>query len=42
MNAYPYPELDETLYRETLECGLAVSVAPKKGFTKKLCCRAVN
>ena len=42
MNAYPYPELDETLYRETLECGLAVSVVPKKGFTKKLCYLAVN
>ena len=31
-----YPELDETLYRETLENGLTVMVVPKKGFTKRL------
>ena len=42
MNAHPYPELDETVYRETLECGLPVCVVPKKGFTKKLCYLAVN
>ena len=36
MTAYCYPELDETLYRETLENGLTVLVVPKKGFTKKL------
>ena len=31
-----YPELDETLYSDTLENGLDVLVVPKKGFTKKL------
>lgn len=31
-----YPELDETLYRETLENGLPVLVIPRKGFTKKI------
>lgn len=31
-----YPELDETLYRETLENGLTVAVVPRKGFTKSL------
>ena len=30
-----YPELDETLYSDTLENGLDVLVVPKKGFTKK-------
>ena len=37
MNVFHYPELDETVYRETLECGLTVCVVPRKGFTKKLC-----
>ena len=37
MNVFHYPELDETLYRQTLECGLTVCVAPRKGFTRKLC-----
>ena len=36
MKAVHYPELDEILYRETLENGLTVLVAPRKGFTKKL------
>ena len=36
MNAIRYPELDETLYRTTLENGLTVLVVPRKGFTKKL------
>ncbi|MDD5864091.1 MAG: pitrilysin family protein [Firmicutes bacterium] len=36
MTAYSYPELDETLYRQTLENGLTVLVVPKKGFTKRL------
>ena len=36
MTACSYPELDETLYRETLENGLTVLVVPKKGFTKRL------
>lgn len=31
-----YPELDETVLRETLPCGLRVEVVPRKGFTKKL------
>ena len=36
MTKQHYPELDETLYRETLENGLTVLVVPRKGFTKKL------
>ena len=36
MTQKQYPELDETLYRETLENGLTVLVVPRKGFTKKL------
>ena len=36
MNRQYYPDLDETVYRETLECGLQVAVIPRKGFTKKL------
>ena len=36
MTRKQYPELDETLYRETLENGLKVLVVPRKGFTKKL------
>jgi len=31
-----YPDLDETLYRHTLGCGLELMVVPRKGFTKKL------
>ena len=37
MNVFHYPELDETVCRETLECGLTLCVVPRKGFTKKLC-----
>ena len=36
MNRIEYKELDEVLYRETLENGLTVLVLPRKGFTKKL------
>ena len=36
MTRKQYPELDETLYRETLENGLTVLVVPRKGFTKRL------
>ena len=32
-----YPEVGETLYRDTLPCGLQVAVLPRPGFTKKLC-----
>ena len=32
-----YPQVDETLYRETLPCGLEIAVLPRPGFTKKLC-----
>lgn len=42
MNAWVYPDLQETVYRETLPCGLQVAVVPRKGFTKKLCYLAVN
>ena len=36
MNSTYYPELDETIFRGTLENGLPVVVIPRKGFTKKL------
>ncbi len=36
MNRLDYPELDETLYRQTLSNGLTIAVVPRKGFTKKL------
>lgn len=36
MNQVYYPELDETICRETLGNGLQVAVIPRKGFTKKL------
>ena len=36
MTRFHYPELDETLYRQTLENGLTVCVVPRKGFTKHL------
>ncbi len=37
-----YPELDETVFRETLENGLDVCVIPKRGFTRKLAYFAAN
>lgn len=36
MKRIHYPELDETLYRDTLENGLDVAVVSRKGFTKKM------
>ena len=36
MTRFDYPELDETLYRQTLPNGLTVCVVPRKGFTKRL------
>lgn len=36
MNRNYYPELDETLYTETMENGLTVCIVPKTGFTKKM------
>ena len=36
MTKLEYPQLDETLYRQTLENGLDVVVIPRKGFTKRL------
>ena len=36
MRKYEYPEVGETLYRETLPNGLQVLVLPRPGFTKKL------
>ena len=36
MNRIYYPELDETLFRDTLENGLTVMVVPRRGFTKRL------
>ncbi len=32
-----YPQVGETLYRDTLPCGLPIAVLPRPGFTKKLC-----
>lgn len=37
-----YPELDETLFREVLPCGLTVAVVPKKGFSQKIAYLAAN
>ena len=37
-----YPELDETVFRETLGCGLPLAVVPRQGFSKKLCYLAVD
>ena len=36
MTRYDYPELDETMYRQTLSGGLTVCVVPRKGFTRSL------
>ena len=36
MTRIEYPELDETLYQQTLANGLTVCVVPRKGFTKRL------
>ena len=36
MNRVFYPELDETVYSDTLENGLGLCVVPRRGFTKKL------
>ncbi len=32
-----YPQVDETVFRGKLPCGLEVAVLPRPGFTKKLC-----
>jgi len=37
-----YPELDETLFREVLKCGLTVAVVPRKNFSKKIAYLAVD
>ena len=36
MNSVCYPDLDEQVYRERLENGLTVLVAPRKGFSRRL------
>jgi len=36
MNHQYYPELDETLYTDTLENGLQLRIAYRKGFSKKM------
>jgi len=36
MNRFAYPQLDETVYRETLCNGLDVLVVPRRGFSKRL------
>ena len=37
MEAKYYPQVGETLYRETLPSGLKIAVLPRPGFAKKLC-----
>lgn len=36
MTRFDYPELDETMYRQTLKNGLTVCVVPRRGFTRRL------
>jgi len=36
MNAYRFPQLDETVYMDTLSNGLRVCVLPRPGFSRKL------
>ena len=36
MNAYRFPQLDETIYMDTLQNGLRVCVVPRPGFSRKL------
>ena len=36
MNAYHFPQLDETVYMDTLSNGLRVCVLPRPGFSRKL------
>ena len=36
MNAYHFPQLDETIYMDTLSNGLRVCVVPRPGFSRKL------
>ncbi len=36
MKSYRYPELQETLYRDTLPNGLTLVVLPRSGFSRKL------
>ena len=42
MTETTYPQLDETVFRETLPCGLPLAVVPRQGFSKKLCYLAVD
>ena len=36
MNAYHFPQLDETIYMDTLSNGLRVCVVPRPGFSRRL------
>ena len=36
MRQYSYPDLDETLYRETLPNGLQIAVVPRRGFARSI------
>lgn len=36
MKQYSYPDLDETLYRETLPNGLQIAVVPRRGFARSI------
>ena len=42
MTERTYPELDETVFQETLSCGLPLAVVPRQGFSKKQCYLAVD
>ena len=42
MKRYSYPDLDETLYRETLPSGLQIAVVPRRGFAKKIAYLVTN
>ena len=36
MNSYRFPQLDETVYMDTLQNGLRVCIVPRPGFSRKL------
>ena len=36
MNSYRFPQLDETIYMDTLSNGLRICVVPRPGFSRKL------
>lgn len=36
MRRFSYPEIGETVFRETLPCGLQIAVIPRKGFARRI------